>query len=161
MTNDFTSSGLHLEIFFVIVCNISPGKSYHRSFWHSILSFPFDIRVWHSIWHLLFSKLGHPIGHPICALTFSLAHLSAVFYLTFFSSHMYPTFFVAFYLVYLGGEHSELEVVARVRRGTLRSIACSWSPAKTKWRGHLHLTRQTWSSAMLGCRDFATNRAQN
>ena len=117
-------------------------------FWHLIWKYIWhifsDILFWHSIWHsvLTFYLAFILIFYLACILAFYFSKKTTwymPYLMTFFlayvsgiSSDILPGILSGIDSSWLrsGGEHSDPVLAVEVRRGTLRSSACSWGPAE-------------------------------
>ena len=105
----FVASVLAFSLAFYLACFLPYVLAYVLTFNSTILS---SMLVWHSIWHLFW-------------------HSFLAFYLLYGWEHSDPELAVRdlALAVEVRREHSDPELAVRVRRGTLRSSACSWGPA--------------------------------
>ena len=98
-------------------------SSVRHLFWHSIWHL-FWHSIWHSLWHSLQSGKGtrekSKEGEEFRALVQTLSYNSTT---------PIARLTALFYQGKLWRDDSDPEVAVRVRRGTLRSSACSWGPA--------------------------------
>ena len=119
---------------------------YGITLWQSILA-----SIWQCIWHSILAfylasiLTSYPVSFVASILTFSLAFSSGMLSgilsdILFWHSirNLFWYSFLAFCVAYLfgdslwlrsGRELSDPELAVEVRRGTLRSSACSWGPA--------------------------------